>query len=221
VVRAALWLALLGGAACGRIGYEAVARPGSDGAAGEGGDSDSDASTAIDDGGVLEAGMGSCADAGPPCGVLVVQYESAPPDHPTDRAIRPRLNVLNNGTANISLTELTIRYWYTEEAPAPQTWACDFSNGVPCDDFTVAFSTVVPARTGAGDAFDIGFLPAAGTLAPGGQTQAFGLRLNKTDSSNYDQTNDYSYQQNVQSLTDSPKITLYRNGVLVWGTEPP
>jgi hypothetical protein len=186
-----------------------------------GGGGDPDASMPGGDGGVLDAGMSSCADAGPPCGTLKVQYAIANQDKPIGTWIRPHLNVVNTGTENIPLSQLTIRYWYTVEAPQPQTWACDYSTTVPCADFTVTFSAVVPARAGASDAFDVGFLGAAGTLAAGGQTQGFGIRVGKTDFSNYSQSDDYSYAPNLSQLTDDPKITLYRNGVLVWGTEPP
>jgi hypothetical protein len=221
---AVLWLALAASAACGRMGYDPIARSGNDGAAGTGGVTDAggdpDAIMPGGDGGVLEAGTGSCADAGPPCGALKVQYASANQDKPTGTWIRAHLNVVNNGAENIPLAELTIRYWYTMEAPQPQTWACDYSTTVPCGDFMITFSTIVPARGGASDAFDVGFFPAAGTLAAGGQTQGFGIRVGKSDFSDYSQSDDYSYVPNQSQLTDNPKITLYRNGVLVWGTEP-
>ena len=46
------------------------------------------------------------------------------------------------------------------------------------------------------------------------------LRLNKTDFSNFNETNDYSYGTNTGNPIDSTKVTAYVNGSLVWGTEP-
>ena len=34
------------------------------------------------------------------------------------------------------------------------------------------------------------------------------------------QTNDYSFSPAILNLTDYTKMTLYRNGELIWGTEP-
>lgn len=40
------------------------------------------------------------------------------------------------------------------------------------------------------------------------------------DQSNYTETGDYSFDPTKTSITDWDHVTLYRNGVLVWGTEP-
>ena len=40
------------------------------------------------------------------------------------------------------------------------------------------------------------------------------------DQSNYTETGDYSFDPTKTSFTDWDHVTLYRNGVLVWGTEP-
>jgi hypothetical protein len=45
------------------------------------------------------------------------------------------------------------------------------------------------------------------------------LRLNKTDWSNFTETDDYSRGTNT-TYADTTKITVYVNGQLVWGTEP-
>ena len=44
--------------------------------------------------------------------------------------------------------------------------------------------------------------------------------MNKNDWSNYTESNDHSYDGTKLTLADWSKVTLYRNGVLVWGTEP-
>jgi hypothetical protein len=42
----------------------------------------------------------------------------------------------------------------------------------------------------------------------------------RTTSQNYTQTGDYSYNGSA-SLAVTPNVTVYRVGVLVYGTEPP
>lgn len=240
--RASTLVALVGpGAGCGRIGYGLVvplatggAGTGGNDGGGAGGDgagagdaqtADAGGDTGTNDGGPsdagpTDAGSSSCADAGPPCGVIKLQYRVPNQDQSVGAWGRPHLNLINTGSENVPLEQLTVRYWFTEETPQPQTLACD-SASIGCPNITGAFSAVIPPRAGADEVLVVGFLPAAGTLAAAGQTQEMGLRFGKSDFSNYDQTNDYSYDGSLASLTDYPKITLYRNGVLVWGTEPP
>jgi hypothetical protein len=175
---------------CGRIGYQPVL-------AGDAGTLDRD-------------GLG---------GVMKVQYNPAMPDRATDDWVRPHLNIVNGTSQDVPLAELTVRYWYTEEAPATQSLACDFAV-IGCDNLAATFSPVTPPRTGADEVVELSFLPAAGTLVGGGETQEMQLRIGKSDFSAYDETDDYSYDGSLTDLTDDTRITLYRNGVLIWGTEP-
>ena len=48
----------------------------------------------------------------------------------------------------------------------------------------------------------------------------YGLSKLNVDWTNYTQTNDYSFDATKTSYADWTKVTLYRNGVLVWGVEP-
>ena len=45
-------------------------------------------------------------------------------------------------------------------------------------------------------------------------------RFAQPDGSNYTGTGDYSFDPTKLSFADWDYVTLYRNGVLVWGTEP-
>jgi hypothetical protein len=58
-----------------------------------------------------------------------------------------------------------------------------------------------------------------GSLAAGASTGDAHLRFNKTDWSNVNEADDYSYRTN-RSYKDAPKVTVYQGGVLIWGTEP-
>jgi hypothetical protein len=142
--------------------------------------------------------------------------------------ITPNMQIVNNSTAGmpaVPLSQLTVRYWYTTDTTAPsQSSACDYSS-LPgnCGAISygpTSFVAVSPAVTGANYYFQFGFTSTAGSLnANGGSTGDIQLRWNKSDFSNFTQTNDYSYN-GAASYTATTKVTVYRNGTLIYGTEP-
>ena len=75
-----------------------------------------------------------------------------------------------------------------------------------------------PAQTNADFYFQIGFAAAAGNLNAGA-TVEFGLGWHKNDWTNFTQSNDYSYNA-ATAFTTTTKVTVYRVGALVYGTEP-
>jgi hypothetical protein len=147
----------------------------------------------------------------------------------TDPAVAPHFNIINSGTNTVTLSQITLRYWYTEEAsngtslattPIAQTANCDFSASTGgCAAVTMSFVQVTPAVTGANFYFQVGFTSSAGTLAAGASTNQIQLRFNKNDFSNYNEVDDYSYLSTT-TLTTTTKVTAYLNGSLIYGTEP-
>ena len=69
-------------------------------------------------------------------------------------------------------------------------------------------------------ALDITFSLAAGNLAPFDDSGEIQNRFNKNDWSDYDQSDDYSFNPAMTSYTEWDQITIYWNGELVWGLEP-
>jgi mannan endo-1,4-beta-mannosidase len=67
--------------------------------------------------------------------------------------------------------------------------------------------------------FQLGFTAAAGNLNPGATTHVL-VQFHKNDWCSYTQANDYSYN-GASSFTTTTRVTVYRVGVLVYGTEPP
>ncbi len=57
-------------------------------------------------------------------------------------------------------------------------------------------------------------------MAAAGDSGKMKTRINNSDWSDYNEANDYSYDASYTSYADYDKITLYRNGALVWGIEP-
>jgi hypothetical protein len=79
---------------------------------------------------------------------------------------------------------------------------------------------VSPPRTNADYYLQVGFTGAAGNLAAGANTFNIQTRFHKNDFSNYNEANDYSYTAS-QTFMVTTKVTAYRLGVLIYGTEPP
>jgi hypothetical protein len=142
----------------------------------------------------------------------------------SDNQIKPRFNLINTGTKAVALSRLKIRYWYSIDTVRAQTAHCDFAQ-VGCAKTTLGFTTVNPAHTGADRYVELGFTSAAGNLTVGAQTGEIQIRLNKNDFSKYDETNDYSYAKGPTinppiSFVDWTRVTLYQDGVRIWGVEP-
>jgi cellulose 1,4-beta-cellobiosidase len=149
---------------------------------------------------------------------LRVQYRVADPNSPNDNQIKPHFNIVNSGTTSVPLSELTIRYWYTNDGNQPQVYDCDWASR-GCSNITATFATIPPAP-GANTYLQLSFSAGAGTLAPGQQSGEIQTRLHNQNWSNYTEGNDYSYDATKTSFADWNRVTLYRNGTLVWGTEP-
>jgi hypothetical protein len=133
------------------------------------------------------------------------------------------LQIKNDGTTAIPLSDLTLRYWYTyDTAPiVAQADMCTYTFTPPaqCTNITRTWVTgISPAKTMADSYYQIGFAAAAGNLNAGA-TAEFQLGWHKNDWSNFTQSNDYSFN-GATAFTATTKITVYRVGVLVYGTEP-
>jgi subtilisin family serine protease len=153
-----------------------------------------------------------------------IDYMPGDPGSPNDNGLVPRIKVVNNTPETIPLRELTIRYWYTADSNQSQNLSCDYTslpNG--CGNITSLFTRLVdgsPNKTSTSDTYlEIGFRNNPASLAPAGWFD-MAIRVNKSDWSNYNETNDYSYDPNRSAPTQWNRITIYRNGVLVWGIEP-
>lgn len=150
---------------------------------------------------------------------LQAYYKVGDPEAPKDNQIKPQLEVSNGGNTSINLSDVTIRYWYTIDTNQPQNYWCDYAT-VGCGNITAKFVSTAPARPDADTYLEVGFTGGAGSLAPGANTGEILNRFSKTDWSNYDETDDYSYNGSLTTFTVWTKITIYYKGALVWGTEP-
>jgi len=150
---------------------------------------------------------------------LKVRYRSNDID-PIDNQIYAQYIVVNDSTSTVPLSALTLRYWYTVDGARPQTFECDYAL-VKCQNITSRLVALSSPVSTADSYVEVGFSPGAGSLQPGQQSGEIQTRIHKNDWSNYLQTNDYSFDPAQKFVyEDWPRVTLYLNGVLVWGVEP-
>jgi mannan endo-1,4-beta-mannosidase len=133
-------------------------------------------------------------------------------------SISPMIQIYNDGTTNIRLADLEVRYWYTIDSVSDQTFYCD-SAPFGTSNVYGAFTPLALPVTGADYYCRITFPMAAGVLGPGDSSGDIQIRFNKNDWSNYIQTNDYSFDATMVAYTVQPKITIYLKGSLLFGTD--
>lgn len=144
-----------------------------------------------------------------PDGQMKVQYRCGETSASTSQ-IKPQVNIINTGTTSIPLSEVIMRYYYTKE-------------GSSAEEFSVDYAVIGSGNiTGSPENgyLEVGFLSGAGSLSSGAGTGEIQLRLNKSDWSNYDQTDDYSFNSSKTAFEDWERITLFRNGSMIWGIDP-
>jgi len=142
--------------------------------------------------------------------------------------ITTAMQITNNGTMAVPLSDLTVRYWYTFDTlpdggtPVAQASMCNYTFTPPGACGNVTFATwvrVMPAKMNADYYSQIGFMAAAGNLNPGA-TAEFQVQFHKNDWTFFTQNTDYSFN-GLNAFTATTKVTVYRVGTLVYGTEPP
>ncbi len=125
--------------------------------------------------------------------------------------------ITNTGSESINLSDLKIRYYYTEDGTQDQNFNCYYSAvSNPSKDITGkikgTFGKMDNPTATADTYFEISFSSDSGTIAAGG-TVSVQAAVNKSDWSNYDQTNDYSFN-------NSKDIVVYSGSNVIWGIAP-
>ena len=151
---------------------------------------------------------------------LVVQDRSHDNDNP-DEQLYALFQILNTGTTPVPLSSLTMRYWLTDQAPTdPLVFACDWAQ-VNCSNITSKFVTLSTPVAKANTYLQINFTAAAGSIAPGQSSGEIQTRIHHENYSEFDTTLTYSFISDPSFVyKDTQTVTLYLNGVLVWGVEP-
>ncbi|WP_310605497.1 cellulose binding domain-containing protein [Anaerosporobacter sp.] len=130
--------------------------------------------------------------------------------------IHPMMKVVNLGENMVKLSDITIRYYYTQDSNKPQNFWCDWSSA-GSSNVTGSFHSLEETFEGADTYVEVGFTEDAGYIDIGA-TVDLHLRFAKNDWTNYDLTNDHSINPN-QWYEDWKKVDVFVNGVKVWGED--
>lgn len=131
----------------------------------------------------------------------------------------PFVRIVNQGKTSVPLVDLTLRYYFTKEPTGDEAFACYFFNLGTCDTLvSETFTDFTPKTATANRVLEFAFLAGAPTLAASQTAEVRGA-FAVPDYSPFTQTNDYSFN-NSTSFVVSDHVTVYRKGVLIWGTEP-
>ena len=170
--------------------------------------------------GPVPAAQGSVLPAAQSGAGLRVQDRSHDNDNP-DNTLYALYQLVNSSSAAVPLSSLTMRYWFTNEASAdPLVFACDFAQ-VSCNNVTSTFVTLPSPVTKANMYLQIGFTAAAGSIPAGQSTGEIQTRIHHVNWSNFTTTDTYSFISDPSFVyKDTQTVTLYQNGVLIWGVEP-
>ncbi len=133
--------------------------------------------------------------------------------------IRPLFRVVNKGKEAIDLKNVKLRYYYTVDGDKSQEFHCDYAQ-LSSSNVQGRFVKLDKTATGTDYYLEISFEVGAGSLAAGVNTGDIQIRMNKTDWSNYNESDDFSYDPTKTSYTDWDKEPLYINDKRVWGLEP-
>jgi hypothetical protein len=157
------------------------------------------------------------------CGTVRVQYMCADTNAKT-QSPHPQFKLINLSATPINLSTLTIRYWFTGDGAVTFGGAIDFASNSAGTQIQsqMSLTFVSVSRTGADHYMQINYGAGAGTLTNASPVFAQS-RFNSTNPDfgiTFTQTGDYSFDPTKTALADWVQVTVYQNGVLIWGIEP-
>lgn len=123
--------------------------------------------------------------------------------------IKPHINIVNYGETGVALKDIVVRYFYSNEERSPERFQVEYA--------TIGGSRImITLEYGFAE---ISFSDVDMIIPPGGETGEIQIKINKQNWTNYNQRDDYSFNPTVTKFKEYPRIALYDQGVLVWGSE--
>lgn len=124
--------------------------------------------------------------------------------------IKPHINIINYGETGVALKDIKVRYFYSNEGRSPERSQIEYA---------VLGGSRILVTLEYGYA-EISF-PDVDLIIPpgGGETGEIQIKINKNNWTNYDQGDDFSFNPTIMTFTEFPRIALYYQDVLVYGTE--
>jgi hypothetical protein len=136
----------------------------------------------------------------------------------SNNMIRPKLKIVNEDSISTGYNQLTARYWFTAENFAGLNTWIDYAQ-MGNSKVKTKYVSLPQPRNNAFDYIEYSFDATAGTLTAGSNSGVIESGAANANWANFIESNDFSYQAGSAYAANS-KITLYRNGTLIWGTEP-
>lgn len=136
-------------------------------------------------------------------------------------SMSPNFKVSNTGSSAIGLSDIKLRYYFTDDGVSPISIFIDYAENNGSGINSCITYTIEDANsTDANKYIEFGFNTAAGSLAPN-TSATIRVRVYQSDYSQFfTQTNDYSFCETSSAYVAWEKVTAYFDGVLFSGTEP-
>ncbi|WP_458119953.1 cellulase family glycosylhydrolase [Paenibacillus sp. Z6-24] len=149
---------------------------------------------------------------------ISLQFRSGD-NNPSDNAIRPVFNIKNNGSTAVKLSDLKVRYYFNNDGKSGDQTFIDWAQ-IGAGNVTATSKALSSSKPTANRYVEFSFTSAAGSIPAGGQSGEVQARIDPSDWSNFDETNDYSYNNGSTSFATYNKVTVYNQDKLVWGVTP-
>ncbi len=124
----------------------------------------------------------------------------------------------NTGNDSVNLDDVTIRYWFTDDYNASLDYCFDYAH-LGEDNFVGTFGKTDESYETADSYFEISLNSGLGVLGANGTSGDIQFRIIDNAYSAFSQVNDYSYNASEEYI-ENEHITVYVDGVLVYGIEP-
>ncbi len=147
---------------------------------------------------------------------IVVEYKDGDRKL-TNNSIRPQFKLKNEADFKVALNRLSVRYWFTVEDFSALNFYTDYAQ-LGTSSVKGSFVPLSEARDGANYYLEITFDTAA-EIAAFGNTGEIKTRIAKSNWTDFDESDDYSYSGARQYVV-TDKITVYWDGELISGEEP-
>jgi endoglucanase len=145
-------------------------------------------------------------------GLRVKYHTSSQSDLAVDS--KPEFIIFNTGASPVRYEDLDLVYWFKDDPGQTYLFNCDWAQ-IGCENVSGEFI----AGADGDYSLRIHFQPGLAPLAPGEDSGEIKLRFNRSDWSEFNQSDDYSFSA-ASGYEEWEKVCLYLGGTLVWGSEP-
>jgi endoglucanase len=147
----------------------------------------------------------------------------------TSPYIECELHAKNGGTSTVAVSELKLRYYYTNEEVGrlptlTLNWSHITTGGANQTlDVTSMVNPLTPAKNNADTYVEFSLASASHTNLSPNESADFSWRMNGPNQATdiFTQTNDYSFDVGRTTPQQWDHVVLVRNGTVVWGLPPP